>query len=251
MPPRFYCNSPLIANEIIVLPDNAGHHAANVLRLKRNDQIILFNGLKGEFSGNIDQITKKGVLVRVGEFHDVDRESPVLTELVQAVCVNEKMDWIIQKAVELGVNRIQPIIANRCVVRLSGERAQKRSEHWQHIIHSSCEQCGRNKIPELLPLLTYTEWLSQYRKDGTDSVIKSSKLMLSPTAYLQLSKLNSSINIDSFVLLIGPEGGLTPSEEEIAIANGFIAIRLGQRILRTESAGLAILSSIQALWGDY
>lgn len=251
MPPRFYCNSPLIANEIIVLSDNAGHHAATVLRLKKNDQIILFNGLKGEFSGNIDQITKKSVLVRVGEFHDVDRESPVLTELVQAVCVNEKMDWIIQKTVELGVNRIQPIIANRCVVRLSGERAQKRSEHWQHIIHSSCEQCGRNKIPELLPLLTYTEWLSQYRKDGTDSVIKSSKLMLSPTAYLQLSKLNSSINKDSFVLLIGPEGGLTPSEEEIAIANGFIAIRLGQRILRTESAGLAILSSIQALWGDY
>lgn len=250
--PRFYCNQSITTNESILLPDGASHHAAHVLRLKMNDQVILFNGQGGEFTGQIEQIDKNGVTVLIQKFHDVDRESPVLTELAQAICTNEKMDWIIQKAVELGVNRIQPIMTSRCVIHLSGERVKKRAEHWQQVIHSACEQCGRNKIPELMPLISYTDWLSQYKSNQTDHAITSStKLMLIPTAQAQLSELHQFKNKDFFVLLIGPEGGLAPSEEKLAIATGFIAIRLGQRTLRTESAGLAILASIQALWGDY
>lgn len=248
MPPRFYCNYPLTIHESILLPNGGSHHAAHVLRLKKNDQVILFNGQGGEFTGQIEQIDKKGVTVQIQQFHNVNRESPVMTELVQAICTNEKMDWIIQKAVQLGVNYIQPIMTSRCVIHLTGERIKKRAEHWQQIIHSACEQCGRNKIPELMPLIPYIDWLS---RDHTDrSTTPSAKLMLTPAAQLQLSKLQSN-NKDFFVLLIGPEGGLTPSEEKLAIATGFIAIHLGQRTLRTESAGLAALASIQALWGDY
>lgn len=251
MPPRFYCNHPLTIHESILLPNGGSHHAAHVLRLKKNDQVILFNGQGGEFTGQIEQIDKKGVTVQIQRFHDVNRESPVITELVQAICTNEKMDWIIQKAVELGVNHIQPIMTSRCVIHLTGERIKKRAEHWQQIIHSACEQCGRNKIPELMSLAPYTEWLSRYKSDQTNrSITSSAKLMLTPAAQLHLSKLQPN-NKDFFVLLVGPEGGLTPSEEKLAIATGFIAIHLGQRTLRTESAGLAALASIQALWGDY
>ncbi|TXI24867.1 MAG: 16S rRNA (uracil(1498)-N(3))-methyltransferase, partial [Nitrosomonas sp.] len=167
------------------------------------------------------------------------------------ICTNEKMDWIIQKAVEVGVNRIQPIMTNRCIVHLHGEKVKKRAEHWQQIIHSACEQCGKNKIPELLPLVSYTDWLSQFKNSQTDrSITSSTKLMLTQTAQIKLSELQPN-NKDFFILLVGPEGGLTLSEEKLAITTGFIPIRLGQRTLRTESAGLAALASIQALWGDY
>ncbi|MFO1289348.1 MAG: 16S rRNA (uracil(1498)-N(3))-methyltransferase [Nitrosomonas sp.] len=251
MPPRFYCNHPLTINETILLPSGVSHHAAHVLRLKKNNQVILFNGQGGEFTGQIEQIDKNGVTVQIQQFHDINRESPVMTELAQAICTNEKMDWIIQKAVEVGVNRIQPIMTNRCIVHLHGEKVKKRAEHWQQIIHSACEQCGKNKITELLPLVSYTDWLSQFKNSQTDrSITSSTKLMLTPTAQIKLSELQPN-NKDFFILLVGPEGGLTLSEEKLAITTGFIPIRLGQRTLRTESAGLAALASIQALWGDY
>ncbi len=249
--PRFYCNHPLTTNDSILLPNGAAHHATHVLRLKKNDQVILFNGHGGEFTGQIVQIDNNGVTVQTQQFHDVSRESPIPTELAQAICTNEKMDWIIQKAVELGVNRIQPIMTSRCVVHLHGERVKKRAEHWQQIIYSACEQCGKNNIPELMPLISYTDWLSQYKSDQADRPITSStKLLFTPTAQLKLSKLQPN-NKDFFVLLVGPEGGLTLPEEKLAITTGFIPIRLGQRTLRTESAGLAALAGIQALWGDY
>lgn len=249
--PRFFCNLTLTTSKSILLPNGVSHHAAHVLRLKKNNKVILFNGQGGEFIGQIEKIDKNGVIVQIDQFYDVNRESPVLTELAQAICTNEKMDWIIQKAVELGVNRIQPIMTNRCVVHLSSERVKKRAEHWQQIVYSACEQCGRNKIPELMPLISYTDWLNQYKSNQADrSTTSSAKLIFTPTAQAKLSemKLNSK---DLIVLLVGPEGGLTPSEEKLAIATGFIAIRLGQRTLRTESAGLAALAGIQALWGDY
>lgn len=249
--PRFFCSLTLTTSESILLPNGVSHHVAHVLRLKKNDKVTLFNGQGGEFTAQIEQINKSGVTVEIRQFHDVNRESPVLTELAQSICANEKMDWIIQKAVELGVNRIQPIMTNRCVIHLSGERVKKRAEHWQQIIYSACEQCGRNKIPELMTLISYSDWLNQYKSNQNDQPTTSSaKLMFTPTAHAKLSALQPNSK-DFIVVLVGPEGGLTPSEEKLAIATGFIATRLGQRTLRTESAGLAALASIQALWGDY
>jgi 16S rRNA (uracil1498-N3)-methyltransferase len=243
----------MIPGQIITLPTNTGHHATRVLRLKQGNKVILFNGEGGEFSGSIHHLDKSASTVILSEFHAIERESPLSISLIQAVCSNEKMDWIIQKSVELGVNCIQPVTANRSVVRLSEERANKRVLHWQQVIIAACEQCGRNRIPKLYPLLTLSDWFNQEFESKRNNIENQSiyKLLLSLTANRRLSKF-SLPNIDTpLSLLVGPEGGFTTEEEKAAHAMGFVSICLGQRILRTETAALTAIATMQALWGDY
>jgi 16S rRNA (uracil1498-N3)-methyltransferase len=252
MAARFFHIEPMFPGKSTMLNSDTSHHAAQVLRLKQGDPVILFNGMGGEFSGHLAQVGKSGCLVRIDHFLEIERESPLLIELAQAVCVNEKMDWIIQKAVEQGATRIQPLITKRTVVRLTNERADKRWHHWQRIIVSACEQCGRNKIPQLLPLLPLSQWLEQklvqQEKNGNQPM---HNLMLSPIAHQRLAELPSPTPGEYVTLLVGPEGGFTTEETDAARIAGFISIRLGKRILRTESAALAAIAAVQTLWGDY
>lgn len=252
--PRFYCPGEITVGRIIELPASAAHHAARVLRLEQGDQITLFNGNGGEFSAIIARIDKSGAMVAVEKQFDSERESPLNITLVQAVCASEKMDWIMQKAVELGVSRIQPIATRRSVVRLTGERADKRARHWQQIVASACEQCGRNHLPQVLPLLSLPDWLGEQmavRKNSHAGVPGNLYFMLAPTAEKGLRDFPEAAAAATLTLLVGPEGGLAPEEEAAARATGFVSLRLGGRILRTETAALAAVAALQTLWGDF
>ena len=251
---RFYCPIEITTGQIIELPANVAHHAARVLRLEQGDEITLFNGNGGEFSAIIARISKSGTMVEVAEQFDIERESPLNITLVQAVCASEKMDWIMQKGVELGVSRIQPIVTKRSMVKLAGERADKRVRHWQQIVISACEQCGRNHVPQVLPLLSLPDWLDgqmiEWRNlcHGTPHNLC---FMLSPTAEKSLCDFPKVTQVAALTLLVGPEGGFAPEEEAAALVIGFVPLRLGERILRTETAALAAVAAMQALWGDY
>ncbi len=245
---RFYHPDEIATGQLVTLSDTNQRHAAQVLRLKKGDAVTLFNGCGGEFSAHIEQANKSGTTVLVGAYHDTDRESPLSIELAQAICVNEKMDWIIQKAVELGVTRIQPVSTARSIVHLSGERASKRQQHWQKIAVSACEQCGRNYVPLISPLITLPEWLSRKKADKSPDDLS---LMLSTTATQSLHGIAKPSADANLALVIGPEGGFTPEEEAAVLHTGFIPLRLGKRILRTESAALAAITAIQTLWGDF
>lgn len=245
---RFYHPEEIATGQLVALSDTNQRHATHVLRLKKGDAVTLFNGRGGEFSAHIDQTNKSGTTVLVGAYHDTDRESPLSIELAQAICVNEKMDWIIQKAVELGVTRIQPISTARSIVHLSGERASKRQQHWQKIAVSACEQCGRNYVPLVSPLMTLPEWLSRKKTDKSSNDLS---LMLSTTATQSLHGIAKPSADANLALVIGPEGGFTTEEETAILHTGFIPIRLGKRILRTESAALAAIAALQTLWGDF
>ena len=240
--PRFYCPCDLISGQHMALPDAAAHHASRVLRLQPGDAVALFSGAGGEFAASINAIDRRGVTVLVGEWHAIERESRLAIVLAQALSTGEKMDFTLQKAVELGATEIQPLTSSRSVVRLSGERAQKRVEHWQNIVIAACEQCGRNRVPvvrQIMPLLT---WLSEKEEAGLC-------LMMSPVAAISLRDLPRPDG--PITLLAGPEGGFTDAEIVAAQACGFTSVRLGVRILRTETAALAGLSAIQTLWGDF
>lgn len=248
MPPRFYLNGAINAGQVIELSCETKHYATRVLRLKTNDKIILFNGMGGEFSANIININKSNTKVLIDQHYDSEFESPLDIELAQALCINEKMDWIIQKAVELGVTRIRPISTNRSVVRLSTERAVKRLQHWEKIIISACEQCGRNQLPQILPVITLPNWLNEKKINNTP---KQRYLVLSPYAEKTLNQLPKTTSDTIFTIVIGPEGGFTVEEEENILYSGFTPIRLGQRILRTETAALTTIAAMQTLWGDF
>jgi len=242
---------PLVAQQEIDLPEAAAHHAHRVLRLKVGDALTVFNGLGGEYPAKIVGASRH-VRVLLGEQIERERESPLNITLVQGLPASDKMDWIIQKAVELGVSRIVPLAATRSVVRLSGDRALRRVEHWQSVAVSACEQCGRNRVPKIEPLFEMRSWLAQLPK-AADSKSET-RLLFSPEGKQRLSEfcspaiLGASANI---VLLIGPEGGLTAEEELAAQTVGFQAVLLGPRILRTETAGLAALAALAALVGEF
>ncbi|SFU35386.1 16S rRNA (uracil(1498)-N(3))-methyltransferase [Nitrosospira multiformis] len=252
--PRFYCPVEIFAEQVLELPSAVAHHAARVLRLEPGDEVVLFNGDGGEFTSVISRISKQGVAVVVERHVQVERESPLTILLAQAVCMGEKMDWIVQKAVELGVTRIQPLITKQSVVRLSGERGEKRVSHLQKVVISACEQCGRNRVPKVLSLAALENWLgtqTESCRTCSDSLSPDACFMLSPFARKGLRDFKHSSNISSIILLVGPEGGFTRDEEAAAMVAGFIPLRLGNRILRTESAALAAVGAMQALWGDY
>lgn len=249
MPPRFYLAEELIAGQHITLSLDASHHAKRVLRLAQDDAITLFNGKGGEFSAHIVDQSKHSTIAEVKNFLDINRESPLNIELAQAVCTNEKMDWIIQKAVELGVTLIQPITTERSLVRLSPTRAAKRLSHWQKIIISACEQCGRNHIPQLQSILPLYEWLDQ--KKTNNHANKNTCFILSPSAKSRLKSFPEPTADTQLTLVVGPEGGFTQEEEACTTRTEFEPLQLGQRILRTESAALVAIAAMQTLWGDY
>ncbi len=252
MTARFFHTEPIHSGEPILLNSDTSHHATQVLRLKQGDPVILFDGTGGEFTGHLIQTRKSECLVKIDHFLEIERESPLSIDLAQAICTNEKMDWIIQKAVEQGVTRIQPLITNRTLVRLTGERADKRWQHWQRIIISACEQCGRNRLPRLLPLLSLSRWFEQKLALQQNSGNRRGyDVILSPVASRRLAELPFPAPAEPVTLLTGPEGGFTPEEIDAAHIAGFIPIRLGQRILRAESAALAAIAAVQTLWGDY
>lgn len=248
MYPRFYYTEDIIVGHSIELPIDIGHHATRVLRLRSGDRITLFNNKGGEFLAQITHISKSKTTALINEYHAIERESPLMIELVQAICINEKMDWIIQKTVELGVTHIFPVTTHRSIVRLTSERAIKRLQHWQKIAISACEQSGRNHLPQISPLMSLSDWSNQKNRNKTSQNLG---FMLSTTAEKSLTHFPKPSSDTVLTLLVGPEGGLTQEEENAILHTGFIPLRLGKRILRTESAALATIAAMQALWGDY
>ncbi|MGD9788560.1 MAG: 16S rRNA (uracil(1498)-N(3))-methyltransferase, partial [Sulfuricellaceae bacterium] len=202
----------------------------------------LFNGEGGEYPATLTHIGKNNVTAKTGAWLERDSESPLEVRLAQAVSAGDKMDFTLQKAVELGIRAIQPLLAERCVVKLVGERAEKRAQHWQGVVVAACEQSGRNVVPAVAPLLTLPNWLGAQDETGLG-------LLLSPFAERSLSDLPPPAG--PVTLLIGPEGGFSDNEVKMAASRGFIPVRLGARVLRTETAALAALAAMQALWGDF
>ncbi|MDP2110728.1 MAG: 16S rRNA (uracil(1498)-N(3))-methyltransferase [Thiobacillus sp.] len=239
--PRFHLDQPLAPGARFSLPPGPARHAARALRLAADDTVILFNGLGGEYSARIERVNKDEVAVSVTGFTAIERESRLRVMLAQGISSGERMDYTLQKAVELGVATIQPIAARRSVVKLTGERADKRVAHWQGVVASACEQCGRNQVPVVAPPLTLAHWLGQ-RQDGR-------LLFLSPLAEARLADLPSPGAMDC--LVAGPEGGFDADEIAALHAAGAIPVRLGPRVLRTETAALAALAAMQTLWGDF
>ncbi|PWB55431.1 MAG: 16S rRNA (uracil(1498)-N(3))-methyltransferase [Nitrosomonadales bacterium] len=240
--PRFYCPLRLGRGQTLDLPPDAAHHAAKVLRMEAGHEVALFSGEGGEYTATITHISKNSVTVKTTAFHERERESPLAVTLAQAISSGDKMDYTLQKAVELGITHIQPLSSERSVVKLAGERADKRVRHWQQVVISACEQCGRNRVPEVAPIQPLLHWLGNLPPDALH-------LMLAPDAQHSLGGLPAPAV--PVTLLIGPEGGLSPSEIRAAESRGFTPVRLGPRVLRTETAALAALAAMQTLWGDF
>ena len=222
------------------LDEHASHHLAHVLRIKVCAALVLFNGDGGEYSAQVQSISKQGVVVEVGARSAPLRESKLETVLAQGVSRGERMDYTLQKAVELGVSRIVPLLTEHTMVNVSGERRERRAQQWQRIVVSACEQCGRNVVPKLDTLCEFDTWL----KEAAGSL----KLVLHQDGEKRLSEL--PLPFGAVTLLVGPEGGLSDAEVVRAQAVGFTVLRLGPRILRTETAGVAALAALQARWGD-
>jgi 16S rRNA (uracil1498-N3)-methyltransferase len=236
--PRLYVEARLEQGAKLALAPEAAHHAARVLRLREGDAVLLFDGRGGEYEARLYMPGRAQVIAEVGTRRATERESPLAVTLVQGVSSGEKMDFTIQKAVELGVRAIQPVGAEKSVVRLSGEREAKRLAHWRRVAIAACEQCGRNRVPEILEPLP----VERYRppKDCF-------KILLSPGGGNRLRELARS----PIVLAVGPEAGFSAAEEAYLVAAGFAKVRLGPRVLRTETAALAALAALNALAGDF
>ena len=236
--PRFWIDSPLSPGADIELPPQASRHVS-VLRLRDGDEITLFNGNGGEHEARLLRLVRDRAYVRVGAHRDVERESPLRVTLALGISSGDRMDYAIQKATELGAARVAPIETERSVVRLSAERAERRVAHWRGVAIASCEQSGRNRVPRIEPVRD----LDQFVVDEPDGL----RLLLAPEGDTQLAALERSSDL---TLLIGSEGGLSPRERDRALKAGFLAVRFGPRVLRTETAPLAVLAALQALWGD-
>jgi 16S rRNA (uracil1498-N3)-methyltransferase len=239
--PRFYCREALSPGAHVELPEPVARHAVRVLRLPPGAPMVLFDGRGGEYPAHIERIERDRVFAVLGAWREIERESPLSITLVQALQAGDKMDFTIQKAVELGVRDIVPVESRRSVIRLAGDRAAKRVAHWQGVAASACEQCGRNQVPLVAPLEKLENWLAR----PANGVLR---LMLAPDAEDTLASIRP---VGQVQLLIGAEGGLDPQEVLAAKQAGFQAVRMGPRVLRTETAGLAALAAMQALWGDF
>jgi len=239
---RFYCPAKLALGAVVTLPENAAIHAVKVLRLEVGDEAILFNGDGCDYVVEFTFIKKHEVNAKVKGRITLNNESPLQITLLQGISAGDRMDFTIQKSVEMGVAAIQPIATQRSVVKLSGERAEKRREHWQNVVISACEQSGRATIPTVAAPLTLANWLSTAPEFTT-------RITLSPTASLSLQELAEPDG--PICLLIGAEGGLTDDEINLAGIHNFTPVRLGNRVLRTETAPLAAIAAMQTLWGDF
>lgn len=265
---RIQVPGPLAVGETVRLPEGAAHHAGKVLRLEIGAAVVLFDGRGGEYAGECVEMTKGLVAVQLSRFSAVDRESPLHLTLVQGISRGERMDYTLQKAVELGVAAVTPVFTSRCMVALAGERRTKREEHWRGVIRAACEQSGRTRIPQLAAAVDLTQFLSlsprdrgeQHSQDRMIGGVKheneggpvedpgtGTRLTLSPGAALRLSEapIHSPVT-----LAVGPEGGFAPDELRLLHEANYLPVRLGPRILRTETAALVALSILQSLAGD-
>jgi 16S rRNA (uracil1498-N3)-methyltransferase len=246
---RIHVPGPLPADATLELPSQAAQHVARVLRLAPGDALTLFDGLGGEWPATIRAVSGSAVRVATGARRALERESPLRITLLQALARGEKMDWVLQKATELGVARLQPVACERSVVQLDGGRADKRLAHWHGVVVAACEQCGRNRVPEVLPPL---------RLDAACAAVDAPlRLVLAPGAARPLGAALRAATAPAGVprppevaLLVGPEGGLAEAEVELARRAGFEAVALGPRVLRTETAAIAALALLQGLAGD-
>jgi 16S rRNA (uracil1498-N3)-methyltransferase len=239
--PRFYCPQSLVIGATIGLPDHIAHHV-QVLRLTPGENITLFNGEGGEYTATITTVEKKYVNAEIKTSSPREAELPYAITLAQALPEGSKMDFIIEKAVELGAMTIQPLAAQRCVVKLSPERAMKRQAHWHGIIVAACEQSGRNRLTQLAELADFGDWIGQQDLHR--------RILLSPRAEQSLSDWARHHPPQAVALVIGPEGGFTEQEEYAARANGVLTVSVGPRVLRTETAGPAALAALNAVWGE-
>jgi len=243
--PRFHCPDGLAGGDVnceYTLPAAAAHHALRVLRLAVGDRVTLFTGTGGEFAATLIRADKRDAVVRLDGFDAVEREMALAVTLVQGIAASDAMDHAVRKSVELGVAVIQPVHTERSARLPEGERGGKRLGHWRQIAVAACEQCGRNRIPDVREVVALEEWLAA-RPANT------SGLVLSPDADVTIA--GAARPQDTLDLLIGPEGGLAPDEIAQAQRFGMTAVRLGPRVLRTETASLAALATINTLWGDF
>jgi 16S rRNA (uracil1498-N3)-methyltransferase len=238
---RIFTLQHLEAGQNIRLEGPAGHYLTRVLRLSKGDEIVLFNGDGFDYPAVISEIRSQQVCALIAGGSLAGNESPLKITLVQAVCRGERMDYVLQKATELGVFCIQPLISQRVEVRLDSGRQQKRMSHWRGVVTSACEQSGRAVVPEVRDLLSVSDWLSA--ADGAP------RLVLDPLAGRSLAGM--ALEGDRVSVLVGPEGGFTDDETNVFRANGLTAVTLGPRVLRTETAGPAAIAVLQAKAGDF
>jgi 16S rRNA (uracil1498-N3)-methyltransferase len=239
--PRIHCPSPLAVGQPIALPAAAARHV-QVLRMQPGDPLTLFNGEGGEWQATIERMGRSDVQVHVDAHHATEREAPRAIHLAVGIPANERMDWLVEKATELGAASIQPLTTARSVLRLAGERAAKKRAHWQAIAVAACEQCGRNRVPPVHEPLEFADWIasSAGRTDGPARIVLSLSASASESAALR-------DRAGALLVLSGPEGGLEPREEELARAADFVAVTLGARVLRAETAPIALLAALTLL----
>lgn len=242
--PRFYCPMPLPLATEMELPERVARHV-HVLRLQPNDELTLFNGDGLDVSATILSMGRKTVSVQPNQVKKCENESHLSLTLVQSLSSGERMEFTLQKCVELGVSEFQPIISERCVLRLQGERAEKRLQRWQEIVVSACEQSGRAIVPKVLPVIKLTDYLLQTAASQQDC----SKILLSVVKQQGLQHLPKKQQ--RAVLMAGPEGGFSAVEETQILNSGFVPLHLGPRILRTETAAMTAVACLQARWGDF
>lgn len=240
--PRFFVDATLRPQSRVALGREAAHHAARVLRLRAGDPLIVFDGRGGEYAAHVAVLERERVVIGVGAWRDLEREPPFAVTLAQAISSGERMDFTIRKAVELGVAAIQPVLSARSIVRLSDAREASKLEHWRRIAIAACEQCGRNRVPELRSPVGLEDYCLQADKGML-------RLLLSPAATAPLHALVSR-GVASLAVAVGPEAGFAKHEEASLMDAGFIPVTLGPRVLRTETAALAALAALNAVAGD-
>jgi 16S rRNA (uracil1498-N3)-methyltransferase len=247
--PRFHCPTALISGEALNLPSGTARHV-QVLRLQPNDEITLFNGQGGEFKAVVIQMGRSDVSVRVGEQNHIERELNMGVHLWSGITANERMDWLLEKATELGATTLLPIAAERSVLKLKGERADKKLAHWQAIAVAASEQCGRNRVLQVGTPVNLSQAIAQFSVAPLQaarwvlSLAPGARSLQDMMQVLKTSKNEGQSKMSEIILLSGPEGGLTPSEEAQAIAAGFLPVSLGHRVLRAETAPVAVLSAL-------
>lgn len=242
--PRIYQTQPLAADSLFMLSDDAVQHVARVLRMQPGQQLELFNGDGHFYSAEIVSADKRQVQVQIHQAQVVNNESPLAIHLGQGISRGDRMDFVLQKSVELGVASITPLFTERCGVKLSGDRLEKKQQQWQKIVIAACEQSGRAVVPEVHPAVSINQWFEQ-----ASAAVRLTLDPYAPKALRELP-LEAGAERTNIQLLIGPEGGLTEAEVEQAKHSDFLPVRLGPRVLRTETAALTALSVLQYEFGD-
>lgn len=245
--PRFHCPVPLKSGDCISLPTGAARHV-QVLRQQPGDSLTLFNGtaVGGEFEATIQHMGRNDVRVVIGAHNTIEREPMNQVHLAIGVPANDRMDWLVEKATELGVVSIQALMTERSVLRLSNERAEKKRAHWQAIAIAACEQCGRNQVPTIQAVMNFDNWVSNVSKSTAKSpaITHTFLLSLRPESNTLTTRLRAEMKGQQFLFLSGPEGGFSLSEEALALKHGFTPIKLGNRVLRAETAALTALTAL-------